>query len=201
VQQLTPARALIADIVRRYWVLGDECTYLEVQKLAWFLERAIQALGMEDPFKNLDFSANIYGPYSDKLRHLLNGLDGTYLHCDKRLSDAGPTDTIWFDPERQRYVDLFLQQEENCVLKKALELAAEMIDGFESPLGMELLATVDWLIAREHCEPSVGGIRNGLKNWPAGTVAAERKLRLFDERLIGLALERLMSPLEFVLSG
>ena len=201
VQQLTPARALIADIVRRYWVLGDECTYLEVQKLAWFLERAIQALGMEDPLKNLDFSANIYGPYSDKLRHLLNGLDGTYLHCDKRLSDAGPTDTIWFDPERQRYVDLFLQQEENCVLKKALELAAEMIDGFESPLGMELLATVDWLIAREHCEPSVGGIRNGLKNWPAGTVAAERKLRLFDERLIGLALERLMSPLEFVLSG
>jgi len=33
------------------------------------------------------------GPYSDLLRHLLNGLDGSYLHCDKRLSDAGPSDT------------------------------------------------------------------------------------------------------------
>jgi hypothetical protein len=33
VEKLTPARALIAELVRRYWVLGMECTLLEVQKL------------------------------------------------------------------------------------------------------------------------------------------------------------------------
>jgi hypothetical protein len=33
---------MLADLVRRYWVLGMECSLLEIQKLAWFLERAIE---------------------------------------------------------------------------------------------------------------------------------------------------------------
>jgi hypothetical protein len=72
-----------------------------------------------------------------------------------------------------------------------LDRTAALIDGFESPLGMELLATVDWLIQREQCEATLPGIREGLTRWPAGPAAAERKLRLFNDRLIGLALERL----------
>jgi hypothetical protein len=66
------------------------------------------------------------------------------------------------------------------------------IDGFESPLGMELLATVDWLIEREHAEPTISGIRSGLRQWPAGQASAERKLRLFDDRLLKIALDRLV---------
>ena len=190
VEQLTPARVLMAEMIRRYWVLGIECTYLEVQKLGWFLERTIQSLGIEDPLK-LQFKADKYGPFSDRLRHLLDALDGTYLHCDKRLSDAGPSDTIWFDEQRRRYVDLYLQQDETQALSTVLELTAKRIDGFESPLGMELLATVDWLIGTEHREATVAGIRAGLREWSAGPAAAERKLRLFNDRLIGLALGQL----------
>jgi hypothetical protein len=59
---------------------------------------------------------------------------------------------------------------------------------------MELLATVDWLIARERCEPSIAGIREGLSKWPAGKAAADRKLRIFDDRLIDLALKQLATP-------
>jgi O-acetyl-ADP-ribose deacetylase (regulator of RNase III) len=190
VSTLTPARALVAEMVRRYWVLGIECTYLEVQKLCWFLERSAEQLGIEDPM-DLQFKADKYGPYSDRLRHLLNGLDGSYLHCDKRLSDAGPSDTIWFDEERRAYLETYLKQSEQRPLLDVLDRTAELIDGFESPLGMELLATVDWLIQREHCDASLSGIRAGLQNWPAGPPAAERKLRLFNNRLLGLALERL----------
>lgn len=190
VMRLTPARALVAEIIRRYWVLGIECTYLEVQKLCWFLERTIHELGFKDPL-DLKFKADKYGPYSDRLRHLLNGLDGSYLHCDKRLSDAGPSDTIWFDEERRRFVELYLQQEDSKHLREILDRTAERIDGFESPLGMELLATVDWLIERERCERTVPGIRSGLRRWPAGRAAAARKDRLFSDRLIKLALERL----------
>ena len=91
----------------------------------------------------LQFVADKYGPYSDRLRHLLNGLDGSYLHCDKRLSDAGPSDTIWFDEERRTYLDTYLKQSEQRPLLGVLDRTAELIDGFESPLGMELLATVD----------------------------------------------------------
>jgi O-acetyl-ADP-ribose deacetylase (regulator of RNase III) len=193
VMELTPARALVAEMIRRYWVLGIECTYLEVQKLCWFLERTIHELGVDDPL-DLRFVADKYGPYSDRLRHLLNGLDGSYLHCDKRLSDAGPSDTMWFDEERRPFVDLYLKQENSRPLRAILDRTAERIDGFESPLGMELLSTVDWLIEREHCGRSVSAIRSGLSAWPAGPEAAQRKQKLFDDRLIKFALDRLASP-------
>jgi O-acetyl-ADP-ribose deacetylase (regulator of RNase III) len=189
-EKLTPARVLIAEMIRRYWVLGIECTNLEVQKLGWFLERAINSLGIDDPL-DLQFRADKYGPYSDRLRHLLDNLDGTYLHCDKRMSDAGSTDTIWFDESRRKYVNLFLQQDTSEPLNRVLDSTAQRIDGFESPLGMELLATVDWLIQREHRRPDLADIRAGLREWPAGSVAAERKLRLFNDRLLELAIDRL----------
>jgi O-acetyl-ADP-ribose deacetylase (regulator of RNase III) len=190
VTELTPARALVAEMVRRYWVLGIECTYLAVQKLCWFLERSIHDMHLKDPL-DLRFVADKYGPYSDRLRHLLHGLDGSYLHCDKRLADAGPSDTIWFDESRRAYLDAYLKQGEAQSLTEVLDRTERRIDGFESPLGMELLSTVDWLIVREHCEASVSGIRKGLAAWPAGTEAGERKLHLFDDRMLQLALGRL----------
>ena len=190
VTKLTPARALVAEIIRRYWVLGIECTYLEVQKLCWFLERTIQEMRLDDPL-DLRFAADRYGPYSDRLRHLLNGLDGSYLHCNKRLSDAGPTDTIWFEEEKKAFVEAYLKQSQFEHLRSILDRTSKLIDGFESPLGMELLSTVDWLLTRGQCEPTLAGIRAGLDHWPAGRDAAERKQRLFDDRLVNLALDRL----------
>ncbi|MFN9460659.1 MAG: macro domain-containing protein [Acidobacteriota bacterium] len=190
VLQLTPARVLIAEMVRRYSILGIECTYLEVQKIAWFLERSIQSLQVADPL-DLRFAADKYGPYSDRLRHLLDALDGSYLHCNKRLSDAGPSDTIWFDQERRPYIDLYLKQESALPLRRVLDRAEEFIEGFQSPLGLELLATLDWLIVRENCPPTREGIRAGLAHWPAGPAAAQRKQKLFTDRLIDLGLGQL----------
>jgi O-acetyl-ADP-ribose deacetylase (regulator of RNase III) len=190
VEQLTPARALIAEMVRRYWVLGIECTLLEIQKLAWFLERTIKRMGLKDPL-DLRFEANRYGPYAARLTHLLNGLDGSYLHCDKRIADADPFDTIWFEDKKQETVDLYLKSPEAKEYLPALKATDELIDGFQSPLGMEVLATVDWLIVREGVESTLLGIREGIQNWPAGKSHAERKQRLFSDRLVGLALERL----------
>jgi O-acetyl-ADP-ribose deacetylase (regulator of RNase III) len=190
VERLTPARALIAEIVRRYSVLGLDCTNLEVQKLAWFLTRSISALKLEDPL-NLEFEANVYGPYADRLRHLLNALDGSYLHCSKRISDAGPFDLIWFVPSKRSRVEEFLRRDAERYVPP-LELASEVIDGFESPLGMELLATVDWLMNEEGVRPTVPALRAALTRWPGGEHAAVRKVKLFDERLISVAIERLL---------
>lgn len=192
VEKLTPARALIAELVRRYWVLGMECSLLEIQKLAWFLERGIERLLPGDNVLDLRFAADRYGPYAYRLNHLLNSLDGSYLHCDKRIADAGPLDVIWFDDSRRDHLHVYLNGSDAKPYIEALEATARMIDGFESPFGMELLATVDWLIDREHCEPSVSGIRDGLCRWPAGDEAAERKLRIFDARAIDIALQRLV---------
>lgn len=188
-EALTPARALIAELVRRYSVLGLECSNLEVHKLAWFLQRVIDRLQLPDPL-DLRFEANLYGPYADRLRHLLDGLDGSYLHCEKRLSDAKPLDAIWFEDSKRRVVAEYLAGDEGRKFKHALEETEKMIDGFESPLGMELLATVDWLISREGTQPTLEGILEGLSKWPGGKAAARRKLALFDERVLGLALDR-----------
>jgi O-acetyl-ADP-ribose deacetylase (regulator of RNase III) len=191
VEKLTPARALIAEAVRRYWVLGIECTLLEVQKLAWFLERSIHRLGLQDPLE-LRFAANRYGPYAHRLTKLLEGLDGSYLHCDKRLADAGAFDTIWFEDAKRGKLELYLKSAEAQEYVPALEATDALIDGFQSPLGMEALATVDWLLEREKVDPILAAIKAGIRAWPAGPEHAERKVRLFNDRLLSLALERLV---------
>ena len=190
VEKLTPARALIAELVRRYWVLGMECSLLEIQKLAWFLERAIERFNPDSNPLDLKFSAHKYGPYANRLDHLLNNLDGSYLHCEKRISDADPLDVIWFDDERKAVVQTYLKTEAKAYAQ-ALEATAALIDGFESPFGMELLATVDWLLAREGVAPTVPAVREGLRQWRGGEDAAGRKDRLFDDRALNIALERL----------
>lgn len=189
-ERLTPARALIAELIRRYWILGIECSMLEVQKLAWFLEREIEAQGLDNPLQ-LEFVAHKYGPYADKLRHLLNGLDGSYLRSDVRIPDAKPTDVIAFDDTKKERVALYLKSDAKLYLD-ALERTTERIAGFESPLGMELLGTLDWLISREGRRPDLEDIKAGLAAWPGG--AGERKLKIFDDRLIGLALDRFATP-------
>ena len=193
VEKLTPARALIAELVRRYWVLGMECSLLEIQKLAWFLERAIERYNPDDNPLNLQFAPHKYGPYANRLDHLLNNLDGSYLHSEKRISDADPLDVIWFDDERKAVVQTYLKSEAKAYTQ-ALESTAALIDGFESPFGMELLATVDWLLAREGVAPTVPALREGLRHWRGGPDAAARKDRLFDDRALGIALERLTQP-------
>jgi O-acetyl-ADP-ribose deacetylase (regulator of RNase III) len=195
VETLTAARALIAELVRRYWVLGFECSLLEIQKLAYFLETSIEERQIPNPL-NLTFAANKYGPYSDKLKHLLNGLDGSYLHCERRLADAGNLDVIWFEEDKKDKVAAFLTSPTVKIYKPALEATAELIDGFQSPLGMELLATVDWLLHRVGVMPNVAELRAGLRNWPGGKEAAERKMSLFDDRLLMLAAKRLSAHAE-----
>ncbi|MDN7429067.1 macro domain-containing protein [Burkholderia sp. AU45388] len=190
VETLTPARALIAELVRRYWILGMECTLLEIQKLAWFLERTIERTDAPNPLK-LKFVAHTYGPYANRLDHLLNNLDGSYLHCDKRIADAGPLDVIWFDDRRGDMLAAYLKSGEMRPYLPALEETASLIDGFESPFGLELLASLDWLLARDGRDPNLDSIRAGFSAWPGGESAGRRKYRLFDERAIQIGLKRL----------
>ncbi|MDP1698289.1 MAG: macro domain-containing protein [Xanthomonadaceae bacterium] len=190
-EKLTPARALIAEAVRRYSILGIECSYLEVQKLAYFVERCTRALHLPDPLR-MAFRADRYGPYSERLRHLLDTLDGTWLSSEKRLADAGPMDRIHFNDTRRPELTSYLHNQAATYLP-ALDRLSDIIDGFESPLGMELLATVDWLLQQDSITPSIEGVRHALDHWPAGQAAAQRKQALFDDRALGLALERLAS--------
>lgn len=188
-RRLTPARALILDAIRRYGVLGIDCSYLEVQKLAYFVERAIIDAGLENHLR-LEFRANRYGPYSDRLRHVLDGLDGAWLHSEKRLADSGPFDRLWFDESKGNELNDYLRNE-MAEYRAVLVRLGGLIDGFESPFGMELLATVDWLLGREGVGASSKALEGALERWPGGEGAAVRKRRLFDGSMLALASDRL----------
>ena len=188
VEQLTPARALIAEMIRRYGMLGLDCSILEVQKLAWMLTRVIRKSKLEDPLA-LSFEANRYGPYAAKLPHLLNALDGSYLHCEKRVVDASPFDTIQFDPEWEARLSAYFVKSEVTVYLDVVETTESLIDGFQSPLGMEALATVDWLLATGKSAPTLSAIRKSLDEWPDG--AGQRKQQIFSDKLLQAALHRL----------
>ncbi|MCX8157080.1 MAG: macro domain-containing protein [Verrucomicrobiae bacterium] len=190
VEKLTVPRALLADAVRRYWVLGIECTLLEIHKLAWFLHRALHQRRLDDVLK-LDFQADRYGPFSPRLNHLLDALDGSYLRANKRIADCTPYDTIAFAEEKTEQVAAFLRSPPARCYQPVLEDVDQWIDGFQSPLGMELLATVDWLLVREGCPPNLQAIRQALVRWPGGADAGQRKNRLFADSYLKAAIQRL----------
>ncbi|WP_028763031.1 type II toxin-antitoxin system antitoxin DNA ADP-ribosyl glycohydrolase DarG [Shewanella colwelliana] len=191
VETLTPARAMVAELVRRYWILGMECSLLEIQKLAWLLSRELEKEGLNDILK-LKFQAKNYGPYAHNLTHLLNALDGSYLCSDKRIPDSDPLDVIRFNDMKKEKLQAYLKTEAKAYLP-VLERTSKLIEGFESPYGMELLATVDWLISKDKCSNNIESIKQGLGYWEGGPKWAERKLSLFQDRHISFAIERLGS--------
>jgi O-acetyl-ADP-ribose deacetylase (regulator of RNase III) len=184
VEKLTPGRALIAELVRRYWILGMECSLLEIHQLAWFLERTLEAApDVENPLK-LTFVAHAQGLHAQRLEPLLNLLDGSYLRCDQRIGKGGSGEAIWFDPARKAFLHTYLATEARAYAR---------VLGFESPFGLELLATVDWLIRREGVSPTIAAVQQALKHWNGAAEAGARKSRLFDERALDSALKRLLS--------
>jgi hypothetical protein len=86
-------------------------------------------------------------------------LDGSFLHCDKRIQDADKSDVIWFDESRRPLLQAYLSSEAKHY-RAALEMTADVIDGFETPFGMELLASVDWLESVDiHAEHTMAATR------------------------------------------
>lgn len=189
-KKLTPARAMVVEMIRRYGVLGFDCSLLEVQKLAWFIQRGLSIRRLDNPLK-LKFEAGRYGPYADPLRHLLEGLDGTYLHSDKRIADASRNDILTFEEKRSGELSEYLTQPKMEKYNEALEWAQAIIRGFESPYAMELLATVDWLITVAAVPARVDCVVEAIAKWPSSSEAAIRKASLFDKRVVSIALDRI----------
>lgn len=190
VQKLTPARALVAELIRRYAVLGMQCSLLEVQKLAYILERQIISVGADNPLK-LQYKAGKFGPHADRLMKLLDALDGSYLKSDRRIADMRRFGTICFNESKAELVSTYLKSEAVRPYTEAFRATLKIIDGFESPLGMELLSTIDWLLHRNNVKPERQSIRRALLSWEGGAKAGERKNQLFSDSMIEAALLRL----------
>ncbi len=177
--KLTNVRAMIIALLNRYGILGYELTLLEAQKLVYFLERFGEPLKMK-------FEKGTYGPYSDTLTHVLNDLDGHYIAGMKQQT-AKPFDKIIINQSELNNVLEFIEQNCDSTQKNRLENVYELIEGFESPLGMELLATIDYVIKYESGQELFADLEleNKIYSW------SPRKKKLIKKEYIDIALERL----------
>jgi len=131
---MTPARALIIKLMDIYSALNYNRTLLEIQKLAYFLQAAGQPL-------RLNYEAGHYGPYAPNLNKVLEAMEG---HFVRGYGDSQkPNAQIELMAGVVKEADAFLDQDESS--KQRLTRVAELIEGFETPYGMELLATVHWV--------------------------------------------------------
>jgi O-acetyl-ADP-ribose deacetylase (regulator of RNase III) len=131
--QLTRARALLVLLLELYHRQAYSLSRLEVQKLAYLL----QAAG--EPLK-LDYSKHEYGPYAHNLNHILRLMEGKYI---RGYGDGSRPSEICALPEAVQAAHEFLLNDVDALAR--LQRIAELIAGFETPYGLELLATVHWV--------------------------------------------------------
>ncbi len=135
---MTAARAAVLALMGRY--VETEYDYrlslVEVQKLAYFLQEA------GEPLK-LEHRAHYYGPYADNLRKALRNMEGHYTRGvgDGKNSPETPLELL---PGAVDAARKFLETRPETLAR--LERVAQLIDGFETPFGMELLGTVHWVM-------------------------------------------------------
>ena len=144
VPAMTPGRAALVRLMHRYigGLLDPSITLLEVHKLMYFMQVA------GEPLK-LRFSEHKYGPYADNLRHVLNAIEGYYVSGYADGGDA-PDKELKLIPGAVNDAQSYLVN--HNVTKERLERVATLIDGFESAFGLELLATVHWVLQKQAAE-------------------------------------------------
>jgi O-acetyl-ADP-ribose deacetylase (regulator of RNase III) len=177
--RMTPGRAALLGILHRYIEPGVGVSVVEIQKLMYFLQVAGEPL-------RLNFKAAQYGPYADNLNHVLQNVEGHYLRGygdrSRRVDDSPPLDLL---PGAANQAYDYLRSHPET--EERFNRVASLVQGFETPYGLELLATVHWVVT--HVDPSAANdpdaVVRHVQEW------SPRKGRLFTERHIKLAWERL----------
>lgn len=174
VPNMTAGRAAMVVLMDRYLggLLDPFVSLLEVHKLMYFMQASGQRL-------QLRYKQRTYGPYAENLRHLLQKVEG-YMVSGYRGDDA-PNIPLELVPGAVDDADAFLhddvQTHERC------ERVAQLVDGFETPFGLELLSTVHWVVTQERVTV--------INDVIAHTYAWNEHKREFTPRQIGLAYDTL----------
>lgn len=132
--KLTRARALFIAAIDRYSILAYQITLLEIQKLAYFLQESGEKL-------NLQYEKAAYGPYADNLNKVLEALEKHYISGFD--GERSPGKEIALAPHANDEAAAFLAAEANA--RERLERVGRLIEGFETPYGMELLSSVHFV--------------------------------------------------------
>jgi O-acetyl-ADP-ribose deacetylase (regulator of RNase III) len=170
--RMTAFRATLIWLLGRYLAPGESASPLEVQKLLYFLQEAGEPL-------RLTFAKQRYGPYADAARHAVERLEGHHL---TGFGDGtGPGD-VRLLPGAIEEAEAFLKDHPDTL--ERYERVAELIDGFETPYGLELLATTHWVAVRDRANDPCAAAKL-VREW------SQRKGRLFTDEHVAVAWRRL----------
>jgi len=134
---MTRARAVFIRLLDLYRLMDYRLSLLEVQKLTYFMQEAGEPL-------RLRFVKAPYGPYADNLNHALQRIEGHYI---RGYGDRSHSAQLRLLPPASNEAQDFL--EGSADVEDRLRRVADLIEGFETPYGMELLASVHWVACHE----------------------------------------------------
>src|SRR5271166_5039653 len=174
--RMTPGRAVIVEVLSRYVLPGYRLTLLEIQKVAYFLQEAGQPL-------DLNFQKQKYGPYAENLHHVLQRIEGHYV---RGYGDRSRDVSLELFPEAVKEAEVFLANEKQT--QDRLARVTALIEGYETPYGLELLSTVHWVVMHD-------GVAEGREKPDNVTTAVhswnDHKRRTFTKPRIESAWQRL----------
>lgn len=173
--RMTAGRAAILKLLETYRELDYGLSRVEVQKLAYFLQAAGRDL-------NLSFVKHHYGPYSDALRHALIRLEGHFI---RGLGDGVVEAEIEPTEDALAEADAFVSGAELPGFGEQLARVTTLIEGFQSPFGMELLASVHWVATHEPLVASATDAVRAVHAWN------ERKAKIFPANHVTAAWNQL----------
>lgn len=187
--QMSRSRALALILMKHYgtkreliepWLDVFGVSHLEVQKLMYFAD-------VIDGTLRLDYAPAQYGPYSDKVRLVLQEMEGRYT---EGLGDgAGKVlslDPIRVTDEGERELARYLATAEGQGVRDLAQRVLVMTDGYEDPYGVELLAST-WCVAMAKQSQDPGVVAQGVRTW------TKRKGQIFTDQQIAAALRHLES--------
>jgi O-acetyl-ADP-ribose deacetylase (regulator of RNase III) len=182
--KMTLGKAVLLAITARYYKAAAAtrtvidplgASLLEMQKLMYLMQEAGQPL-------RLRFEKGRYGPYAENLNMVLQAIEGHYTRGYGDRSDAvlrlAPIKLLEGAAET---ADEFLAHKPE--VQDRLGRVMRLVDGFESPYGLELLATVHY--AGTHIAKDGSSIVATVQAWN------ERKKNLFAPEHIEVALDQL----------
>jgi O-acetyl-ADP-ribose deacetylase (regulator of RNase III) len=175
VPEVTPGRAVLVGLIDRYLrgLLDPSISLLEVHKLMYFAQEAGEPL-------RLQYVKAPYGPYAENLRHVLARVEGYMVSGYGDGGDA-PDKALELVPGAVQDAQGFLQNHPTTLTR--FERVAGLLEGFESPFGLELLSTVHWVVMREHAA-SDDAIIAAVHGWgPRKQMFTARQIRLTARRL------------------
>lgn len=109
---------------------------LEIQKLAYFLQVLGEPLGLK-------FVKGLCGPFSKQLNNVLKNFEYNYYIEDDVHDDSPETDEIKVNELKLTEAKHIV--ESNAALMQIISRLKKLIFRFETPYGLELLATVHWV--------------------------------------------------------